>query len=113
VDARLPAHVEVSGFLRAAQAAGDFGMVLHRGDREGGTLLIILLDKQGLGTLYERMPQRDGSRKWTLLKSQIIDNKSDFEDYLDRRKCQDPDLWIVELTVAEPQRFIQQTLSGA
>ncbi len=98
--------------LRAAQAEGDFGMVLHKGDRDGGTILVVLLDKQGLATLYERMPERDGSRKWSLAKSQVIDNKSEFEDYLDRRKRQDPDLWIVELTVAKQQRFIQQCLTG-
>lgn len=113
MDQRLPAHMEVAGLLRSAQADGDFGMILRKGDRDGGTILVVLLDKQGLGTLYERMPQLDGSRRWSLSKSQVIDNKSDFEDYLDRRKSQDPDLWIVELTVAQPQRFIQQNLSGA
>ncbi len=112
MSTRLPAHLEVAGLLRSVQADGDFGMVLHKGDRDGGTILVVLLDKQGLGTLYERFPERDGSRKWSLVKSQVIDNKSEFDDYLDRRKSQDPDVWIVELTVAKPQRFIQQTLSG-
>lgn len=111
MDTRLPAHLEVSGLLRAAQAEGDFGMVLHKGDRDGGTILVVMLDKQGLGTLYERMPQLDGTRKWSLVKAQVSDNKTEFEDYLDRRKRQDRDVWIVELTVAKPQRFIQQTLS--
>ena len=112
MESRLPAHVEVAGLLRSVQSAGDFGMVLHKGDREGGTILLVILDKQGLGTLYERLPQRDGCRKWALAKSQVIDRKSEFEDYLDRRKSQDPDVWIVELTVAQPERFIQQNLSG-
>ncbi len=112
MDTRLPAHLEVSGLLRAAQAEGDFGMVLHKGDRDGGTILLVLLDKQGLATLFERLPQRDGHRDWSLIKTQISDNKAEFEDYLDRRKRQDPDVWIVELTVAKPQRFIQQSLSG-
>lgn len=112
MSTRLPAHLEVAGLLRSAQADGDFGMVLHKGDRDGGTILVVLLDKQGLGTLYERLPERDGSRKWSLVKSQVTDNKSEFEDYLDRRKSQDRDVWIVELTVAKPQRFIQQTLSA-
>lgn len=87
-------------------------MVLQKGDRDGGTILIVILDKQGLGTLYERLPERDGTRKWSLVKSQVTDNKVEFEDYLDRRKSQDPDLWIVELTVAKPQRFIQSALSA-
>lgn len=113
MQARLPAHLEVSGLLRAAQADGDFGMVLNKGERDGGTILVVLLDNQGLGVLFERMPSADGSRKWLSVKTQVIDNKMEFEDYLDRRKQQDPDVWIVELTVADRERFVRDNLSPA
>jgi len=111
MENRLPAHLEVSGLLRTAQANGDFGMVLHKGERDSGTILIVMLDNQGLGVLFERMPQLDGSRKWTQVKVQVPDNKSEFEDYLDRRKDQDPDVWIVELTIAKAEQFIRDNLS--
>lgn len=113
MDARLPAHIEVAGLLRAAQADGGFAMVLHKGERDGGTILIVIVENQGLGVLYERMPQLDGSRQWTHSKVQVPDNKSDFDDYLDRRMAQDRDVWIVELTVADRERFVQQTLKPA
>jgi hypothetical protein len=32
--------------------------------------------------------------------------RGDFDDYLDRRKRQDRDLWIVELTIADVERSI-------
>jgi len=111
MDNRIPAHVEVSGLLRTAQSNGDFGMVLHTGERDGGTILIVMLDNQGLGTFLERMPQLDGSRKWAISKVQVSDNKSEFEDYLTRRMQQDPDVWIVELTVAKVEQFIRDNLS--
>ena len=38
LDARLPAHLEVSGLLRAVEGAGGFAMVLHKGEREAGTI---------------------------------------------------------------------------
>jgi hypothetical protein len=41
-----------------------------------------MVDNQGLGTLYERMPQRDGTRDWAKSKVQDTDNKQEFEDYL-------------------------------
>lgn len=113
MEARLPAHIEVAGLLRAAQAVGGFAMVLHKGERDGGTILVVILENQGLGVLYERMPQLDGSRQWTRAKDQVSDNKSDFDDYLDRRKRQDTDVWIVELTVADRERFVQQSLKPA
>lgn len=109
-DARLPAKLEVSGFLRSVEAQGGFGMVLRKGEPDAGTILLVIVEKQELAVLFERMPQRDGSRKWTAVKHQVIDNKSEFEDYLTRRASQDPDVWIVELTVAESERFVRDCL---
>ncbi|MFY7838519.1 MAG: DUF1491 family protein [Novosphingobium sp.] len=113
MDGRLPAHVEVNGLIRAVQAVGGFGMVLHKGERDGGTVLVVLVDNQGLGVLYERMPQLDGARKWQESRVQVFDNKTDFDDYLQRRSGQDPDVWIVELTVADRERFIRDNLTTA
>lgn len=96
----------MAGLIRATQAAGGFAAVLHKGEADGGTILVVLVDNQGLGALHERMPQLDGSRKWTRTKVQNIENKTEFWDYLDRRGQQDPDVWIVELTIADGERFI-------
>lgn len=108
MEARLPAHLEVSGLLRVTESAGGFAMVLHKGERDAGTILVVIVDKQGLGQLFERMPQIDGSRSWTKTKSQDAENKQDFNDYLDRRSANDPDLWIVELTIADGERLVLQ-----
>lgn len=105
-EARLPARVEVSALVRATQAAGGFAMVLRKGEPDAGTILVVMVDNQGLGTLYERMPSPSGERKWTPTRTQSIDNKYEFEDYLDRRHARDPDLWIVELTVADGERLV-------
>ena len=56
--------------------------------------------------LFERLPRPDGTRGWTLAKAQDPENKVEFEAYLARRKSQDRDLWIIELTVAEGEQFI-------
>ena len=106
MDARLPAHLEVGGLIRATQAAGGFAMVLHKGDRDAGTILVVLQDRQGLGALFERLPQRDGSRKWSQTMAQDIDSKQDFNEYLNRRISQDSDVWIVELTIADGERLV-------
>jgi hypothetical protein len=107
-DFRLPAHVEVSALMRATESAGGFAMVLHKGERDAGTILIVIVDKQGLGQLFERLPQVDGTRSWTKMQSQIPESKNDFNDYLARRSASDPDLWIIELTIADGERLILQ-----
>jgi hypothetical protein len=106
VDARLPAHLEVSGLIRAVNAAGGFGTVIAKGEREAGTLLVVCSDNGANAAAFERMPQPDGTRAWTLARRQDPENPQEFWDYCDRRRRQDDDLWIVELDIADAERFI-------
>ena len=106
MDARLPAHLEVAGLIRAVQAAGGFATVLAKGERDAGTLLVVCCEKGGQAAAYERMPQADGTRVWTLSHRQNPDNPRQFWEFCDRRKAQDSDLWIVELDVPQGERFI-------
>ena len=105
-EARLPAKLEVSSLLRSTESAGGFGMVLRKGEPDGGTIIVVLLNNQSFGCVFERMPQLDGSRKWTPVKKQDADDAGEFDVYLQRRAAQDHDLWIVELTIADGERLI-------
>lgn len=109
MDDRLPAHLEVSAMIRAVEAAGGFAAVLQKGERSGGTILVVLAEKGANLRLFERMPALDGNRKWTCVRSQDTDNKDEFTNYLARRKGQDPDLWIIELDIVNGERFIVST----
>ena len=48
------------------------------------------------------MPQLDGTRKW----EEIVKKQGNNGEYIQRRRNQDPDLWIVELDIANGKRFI-------
>ncbi len=106
MDARLPAHLEVSALVRQVSAAGGFAMVLKKGEREAGTILVVIQENGENARVYERMPGLDGTRIWHCAKTQDTENKEEFEYWLDRRGRQDPDLWIVELDIAGGERFI-------
>ena len=103
---RIPAHLEVSGLIRAAEAAGGFGMVIEKGERDAGAILVICSEKGTKARLFERMPQLDGSRKFVETRKQDAENPFEFQEYLQRRKRQDSDLWIVELDAADAQSFL-------
>jgi len=109
IPARLPARLEVSALIRAVEAAGGHAAVLCKGEPESGTVLLVLAEKGSNLRLFERMPDLSGHRIWTLSKTQNIENKIEFQDYLDRRRRQDADLWIVELDIANGERFIGLT----
>lgn len=107
--ARLPAHLEVSGLIRRAQAFGGFAMVLNKGERDAGTILLVLLERDRNARIFERVPQVDGTRKWACTREEDPLNKAEFGEYLDRRTTRDPDLWVVELDVAQGERLIGTT----
>lgn len=104
--ARLPAHLEVAGLIRRTQSEGGFATVLQKGEREAGTILVVLCHNGTTARAYERMPQPDGSRKWHCSKNQDPESKEEFNHYIARRAEQDRDLWIIELDVAQGERLI-------
>jgi len=106
MDDRLPAHLEIAGLIRAVQSEGGFATVLNKGERDAGTLMIICCENGTKLRAYERMPQLDGSRGWVLSKEQDVENPYEFTEFCERRKRQDSDLWILELDIANAERFI-------
>ncbi|UIP07299.1 DUF1491 family protein [Erythrobacter sp. SDW2] len=105
-DSRLPAHLEVSALIRLVEARGGFATVLAKGERDAGTIALVTIESGSSAQFYERMPQLDGSRAWTLSCMEDIDKKTEFSDYLAKRQRQDSDLWILEVDIADPARFI-------
>lgn len=106
MDDRLPAHLEVGALIRAVDAAGGFATVISKGERTAGTLLVVCCHKDTPARAWERMPQLDGSRKWVLSKTQDTENPSEFTEWTMRRARQDRDLWVIELDIANGERFI-------
>ncbi|WP_338467282.1 DUF1491 family protein [Novosphingobium sp. ZN18A2] len=106
MTARLPAHLEVSALIRLCESEGGFAAVIRKGERDAGTIIVVLARSDGTSGIYERMPQLDGTRAWTLSKTQTAENKKEIDEYLERRARQDDDLWIVELAIDEGERLI-------
>ncbi|MEP2236335.1 MAG: DUF1491 family protein [Alteripontixanthobacter sp.] len=104
---RLPAHIEVSGLIRAVNAAGGFATVLAKGEKDAGTILLLTVARDQTTKLYERMPQLDGSRPFSLSREENPENKQEFAEYLMKRRRQDRDTWLVELDIADAERFIE------
>lgn len=107
MEPRLPAKLEVSALIRIVGAQGGFASVLQKGEADAGTILLVLTERGANARVYERMPAADGSRNWQQSKVEAPENKQEFNEWLDRRGAQDPDLWIVELDIADAERFIR------
>lgn len=99
--------------IRRVQSEGGFAAVIQKGERDAGTILIVLTENGENSRVYERMPQIDGSRIWHCAVRQTTENKEQFSEYLTKRVRQDPDLWILELDIADGERFIGLTTNNS
>ncbi|RNJ64322.1 MAG: DUF1491 family protein [Porphyrobacter sp. IPPAS B-1204] len=106
MDARLPAHLEAGAICRLAESQGGFATVLAKGERDAGTILLVMLCRGTGAVLYERMPQRDGSRLFVATNREDAEKKQEFSEYLARRRSQDADMWLIEVDIADPERFV-------
>jgi len=106
MNVRLPAHLEASAIIRLAESLGGFGTVLAKGERDAGTILLVTLCRGKDGLLFERMPQLDGSRSFIGSKRENPENPQEFSEYLARRRRQDQDMWLIEVDIVDPERFV-------
>ena len=109
MDERLPAHVEAAAILRRVEADGGFGAILRKGDRDRGSL-ILLLHRRGefWGTL-ERALAADFTYRWTFKPTPEDAGSAEISRIVASKEQFDPDLWLIELDIAEPERFIAET----
>lgn len=102
---RLPTQLLVSAMLRRVNDTGGFGMVLAKGDAQGGAVLIVAIDA-GESRVWERGIGPNG-------RTVLIDATpaGDLAEYWQRRRRRDPDLWVIELDIPDSQRFAAEILS--
>lgn len=108
-DPRLKASVEASGLIRRAEADGGFGAVLRKGDPERGSLLIVVRSRGRHVACLERMLAPDGGYRWTAGGPGEAESDRELAEFLAKRVRFDEDLWLIELDIAQPERFIAET----
>lgn len=92
--------------MRAVEVAGGFATVLQKGEKDAGIILLLTISRGQPATLWERMPQVDGSRPFRKARVEDPENRDDFVNYCERRRNQDPDCWMIELDVPNSDRFV-------
>lgn len=106
MDDRLPAHLEAAAIRRLAESQGGFATVLARGERDAGTIALVILCRGKPASLYERMPQLDGNRPFVRTREEDAENTAEFSAILEQRCHRDPDLWLIEVDVPDIERFV-------
>ena len=111
MSARLSASVEATGLIRNVEAGGGFGVILRKGDPERGSLLIVIRSRGDYVSCLERTLTLDNRYNWASVGPAACDTDENVSQFLARRTRFDPDLWLIELDIAQPERFIAETTS--
>ena len=106
MTARLTSAMLVSALIRRVGAEGGNAMVLTKGDATAGAILLICMEKGVVQSVRERVLDRTGAYAWIAVGPADPDERT---AYLERRRVHDSDLWLVELDIANAERFAAET----
>lgn len=112
-DDRLPAALEAAALVRRITAQGDFAAILKKGDPDRGSLLLIVSSRGAyLGCLQRTLDFTRNSYVWTRVGPERSLSSDESTRFLGQQARFDPDMWQIELDVAEPERFIAETTAS-
>lgn len=102
---RLQAGLIVNALIRRVNAAGGIATILAKGDPGAGAILVVTAleawesgwDERGAPALVATGPAGDSAA---------------LDQYVARRRARDPDLWVVELIVADAKRFADEAIGA-
>ena len=110
---RLPAALEAAGLVRNAQSAGDFATILRKGDADRGSILLVVTSRGSHVACLERMLSlTSGAYEWRRVGPAESAGSEELRDFLAKRARFDEDSWLIELDIAQPERFIAETTSA-
>lgn len=100
--------MRVDALIRRVNAAGGFATVLVHGDDTAGALIPVLLGRDGSQVALART-MGPGGYAWTEAAREAPGETGIIADYLVRQRKYDPDLWAVELDIADAERFVAES----
>ena len=109
---RLPAQLEVTALMRRAQGEGGFATILHRGDPDRGAISLLVVERGVAAAVIERQMAADFSYHWTKVADGARFDGTGWREWVEKKSRIDPDCWLVELDVADAQRFIAETTAA-
>ena len=113
VGERLPANLEATAIMRRVQSEGGFAAVLRKGDPDRGTLTLVLRQRGEFHGLIERVMGPDFDYCWRLTNSDQDLGSGGLDRFIAAKARFDPDFWLIELDVADAERFVAETIASA
>ena len=108
VNARLAAGIDAKALMRRIMVEGGFATVLRKGDEERGSILLVIAEKGRHFTCLERQLQVNGAYEWSETGPSSESEMAEISQFLEKKRRSDPDLWLIELDIADGKRFVAE-----
>ncbi len=105
---RLKSRFLVDLLLRRTESAGGFATVLAKGDDTSGIILVQCSERGQPGPLLERRFAADGNYIWEAVGPNDPKDGESRSSYQDRRRKADPDMWLIELDIADAPQLVAE-----
>lgn len=105
--AQLKTGIWVDALIRRAEVGGAFACVMTRGDRDAGSVLVVVSSRDVV-RLYTPERDMEGRRVW---REQDMDAET-LAKTIGSRLDFDPDLTVVEVEDRDGRHFIEETVLG-
>ncbi|RYD54001.1 MAG: DUF1491 family protein [Sphingomonadales bacterium] len=110
MTARLTSAILVSTLIRRAEQSGGSAMVLAKGDATAGGILLLTLERGINPCFFERGLGPTGCPALIGAGPAKLTGDADATAYWQRRRSSDPDLWVLEVDIAEAERFAAEAM---
>ena len=105
----LSTDIWVGALIRRASLGGAFAVVAMKGDARAGSVLVKALNRRsGEARLYAEATRGDGERVW--MQPRPGEPEAVLDQYAERARRIDPDLWLVEIEDAEGRHFLTEAV---
>jgi hypothetical protein len=105
IEPRLASHIRIGALSRMASSYGDSFMVVRRGNEIAGAILLITAVRGVTKNIFEYVTDFDGVGQWRTIRLESDLSQQSIEAYCDRRQKRDPDIWLIELSIADGERL--------
>lgn len=82
---------------------------MRKGDPDRGSLLLLVTSRGRHVACLERTLSFEGIYTWAVTGPGESAGSEELQDFLRKRARFDEDSWVIELDIAEPERFIAET----
>lgn len=105
---QLKTGIWIDALIRRAQVGGAFACLVQSGDRDAGTVLVVVRARDGL-TLLSPERDMDGARIW---RGDVLNDEAELMARIASRLDFDADISVVEIDDRQGRHFIDEPVIG-